>query len=59
MWRLTSTSNLHFAEVFVAVRNALKKAAYRGWLGAEYRPEGGDTGASLGWMTAWRSVDQG
>jgi len=44
---------------FVAVRNALKKAAYRGWLGAEYRPEGGDTGASLGWMTAWRSVDQG
>lgn len=44
---------------FTAVRNALESAAYRGWLGAEYRPEEGDTGASLGWMTAWRSVDQG
>ncbi|SHL66148.1 hydroxypyruvate isomerase family protein [Phytopseudomonas punonensis] len=44
---------------FVAVREALEKAAYRGWLGAEYRPEEGDTRASLGWMTAWRSVDQG
>ncbi|UQY35528.1 TIM barrel protein [Pseudomonas fulva] len=44
---------------FTAVRGALEKAAYRGWLGAEYRPEEGDTRASLGWMTAWRSVDQG
>ncbi len=44
---------------FTAVRNALESAAYDGWLGAEYRPEEGDTRASLGWMTAWRSVDQG
>ncbi len=44
---------------FLAVREALENAAYRGWLGAEYRPEQGDTRASLGWMTAWRSVDQG
>lgn len=44
---------------FVAVREALEKTAYRGWLSAEYRPAGGDTRASLGWMTAWRSVDQG
>ena len=44
---------------FTAVRNALEKAAYHGWLGAEYRPAEGDTRASLSWMTAWRSIDQG
>jgi len=44
---------------FIAVRKALEKAAYHGWLGAEYRPEEGDTRASLGWMAAWRSVHQG
>lgn len=44
---------------FVALRRALKEVGYQGWLGAEYRPEGDDTRASLDWMTAWRSVDQG
>lgn len=43
---------------FAALREALEETGYDGWLGAEYRPEEDDTRASLGWMTAWRSVDQ-
>lgn len=44
---------------FAALREALEESGYGGWLGTEYRPEGGDTRASLGWMSAWRSVHQG
>ncbi len=39
---------------FARVRQALETGGYRGWLGAEYRPEEGDTRASLGWLRAWR-----
>lgn len=39
---------------FGAVLAALRDSGYGGWLGAEYRPAGGDTRASLGWMPAWR-----
>lgn len=40
---------------FAAMRLALQNGDYRGWLGAEYRPEEGDTRASLGWLNAWRT----
>lgn len=40
---------------FAALWQALSDSGYRGWLGAEYRPEGDDTRTSLGWMTAWRA----
>ncbi|SDI70472.1 hydroxypyruvate isomerase [Pseudomonas flavescens] len=39
---------------FAALRQVLDSNGYRGWLGAEYRPAEGDTGASLGWLNAWR-----
>lgn len=40
---------------FAALRQALDNSGYQGWLGAEYRPEEGDTRASLGWLSAWRT----
>jgi hydroxypyruvate isomerase len=32
----------------------IERLGYRGWLGAEYRPSGADTAASLGWLPAAR-----
>ncbi|MNN97231.1 Hydroxypyruvate isomerase [compost metagenome] len=40
---------------FVAARQALAASGYVGWLGAEYRPGGEGTAASLGWLAEWRS----
>ncbi len=39
---------------FAALLEALRSVGYRGWLAAEYRPEGQDTAAGLGWLEAWR-----
>lgn len=39
---------------FEPLIDALRAVGYDGWLSAEYRPEGTDTGASLGWLETWR-----
>ncbi|WP_455231979.1 hydroxypyruvate isomerase family protein [Geopseudomonas aromaticivorans] len=40
---------------FLAAWQALAASGYVGWLGAEYRPGGEGTAASLGWLAEWRS----
>lgn len=39
---------------FEPLIDALHAVGYAGWLAAEYRPEGADTTADLGWLAAWR-----
>jgi len=39
---------------FAAAKRALRENGYSGWLSAEYRPAGGDTGKSLHWLQSWR-----
>lgn len=39
---------------FEPLLQALGEAGYRGWLGAEYRPDEKGTTASLGWLEGWR-----
>lgn len=39
---------------FTSLIEALRTMGYDGWLAAEYRPEGQDTAAGLGWLEAWR-----
>jgi len=39
---------------FVSLIETLREAGYDGWLAAEYRPDGQDTEASLGWLAEWR-----
>jgi hydroxypyruvate isomerase len=46
------TGQLAFAPLLAALRDT----GYRGWLGAEYRPAGGDTRAGLGWLAEWRRL---
>lgn len=42
---------------FASLLEALRNVGYAGWLAAEYRPEGPDTLASLGWLDAWRQAE--
>ncbi|WP_313089650.1 TIM barrel protein [Pseudomonas sp.] len=39
---------------FAVLLEALRSVGYRGWLAAEYRPDGNDTVAGLGWLEVWR-----
>jgi hydroxypyruvate isomerase len=42
------------AVAFEPLISALQAVGYDGWLAAEYRPDGQDTAASLGWLSEWR-----
>lgn len=44
------TGSVAFEPLF----DALRAVGYDGWLSAEYRPEGTDTTAGLGWLDTWR-----
>jgi hydroxypyruvate isomerase len=39
---------------FEPLISALNAVGYDGWLAAEYRPDGEDTAASLGWLAEWQ-----
>ncbi|MBA1278229.1 hydroxypyruvate isomerase family protein [Stutzerimonas stutzeri] len=39
---------------FASLIEALRGTGYDGWLAAEYRPDGQDTAAGLGWLAEWR-----
>ncbi len=39
---------------FTSLIEALRATGYDGWLAAEYRPDGQDTAAGLGWLEEWR-----
>lgn len=41
---------------FDPLLDGLRAAGYRGWLGAEYRPDAQGTVASLGWLGQWRQT---
>ncbi|KFX70034.1 hydroxypyruvate isomerase [Pseudomonas taeanensis MS-3] len=43
---------------FAPVLAALHDHGYRGWLGAEYRPDEDGTHAGLGWLPAWLDAGQ-
>lgn len=38
---------------FGPLLDVLRAVGYDGWLAAEYRPDGADTNASLGWLEGW------
>jgi len=40
---------------YPALFRLLEGMGYEAPLGAEYNPDGGDTGNSLGWLTSYRS----
>ena len=42
------------ALAFEPLISALQAVGYSGWLAAEYRPNGQDTAASLGWLAEWQ-----
>ncbi|MGE8499113.1 MAG: hydroxypyruvate isomerase family protein [Pseudomonas sp.] len=44
---------------FAPALQALQNSGYDGWLGAEYKPDGAGTRASLGWLEEWRASMRG